>query len=87
MIKNILFDLDGTLIKIFQEKFNEKFYKIIYSRFFKNNYDAETLSKIMLEGIKLMVFNDGKEALWSNFENKSGINREVIFSSMEELYE
>lgn len=91
MIKNILFDLDGTLIKIFQEKFNEKFYKIIYLRFLKNGYDAETLSKIMLEGIKLMVFNDGKvsneEVLWSNFEKKSGIKREVIFSSMKELYD
>ena len=91
MIKNILFDLDGTLINTLQDKFNRKFYEIIYLRFLKNGYDGDYLAKIILEGINLMVINDGKvsneEVFWRNFENKSGINREVIFSSMKELYE
>lgn len=91
MIKNILFDLDGTLINTLQAKFNEKFYITMCDKLLKKGYENELLGKVFLEGVGLMVTNDGsvsnEETLWNHLERKSGLKREEASLLLEEFYE
>lgn len=90
MIKNILFDLDGTLINTYQSNFNHKFFESIDKKFNDFGYEGKSLSKIVLEGLAVMVNNDGKnsneEAFWKYFEKKSSIKKENVINIFEEFY-
>ena len=61
MIKNIIFDLDGTLINTRQDDFNKCFFDNIYKRFVKEGHDGKKMCEVMMECISLMLKNDGKE--------------------------
>lgn len=90
MIKNILFDLDGTLINTLQEKFNKKYFESVYKKLLDNRYDASFLSKIIVDGIKTMVFNNGKltneEAFWKHFEDNSNMKRDEVKNVFDSFY-
>ena len=47
MIKNILFDLDGTLINIDQEGFNKEYVYQVSNYFVKYGYDRATSIKCL----------------------------------------
>jgi len=62
VIKNIIFDLDGTLINTKQDVFNKRFFEIVYKRFEEEGYKGKQICEVMMEGISLMLKNDGKDS-------------------------
>lgn len=69
MINTVLFDLDGTLLPMNQDKFLEGYFNVIASKF--KDHDVKTLLKSLQYGIKGMLLNDGsktnEEAFWDTF--------------------
>ena len=59
MIKNILFDLDGTLINIDQEGFNKEYMDGAGNCFAKYGYDKNITIKLLWGAIVAIVHNDG----------------------------
>lgn len=90
MIKNILFDLDGTLINTLQDELNKKYFEAVYKKLVDNDCDAAFLSKIIVDGIKAMIFNNGtltnEEAFWKHFEDNSNMKREEIKDVFDSFY-
>lgn len=90
MIKNIIFDLDGTLIKTNQEEFNKKFFESIKDMFQKAGYNGEKLAKASLEAVGAMVLNDGsftnEKLFWNYFEKKTSIKKETIYELFDDFY-
>lgn len=76
-IKAVLFDLDGTLLPMNQDKFIEKYFGEI-SRFLAVNggYEPKQFMSAMGQGIKAMITNDGsmtnEKAFWQVFEGIYG---------------
>lgn len=82
MIKNILFDLDGTLIKIDQDKFNVEYLSCIGDYFQKYGYDKKLSVKYLFEAIYGVMNNDGRvsndELFYQYIKNKINISRDLI---------
>jgi FMN phosphatase YigB (HAD superfamily) len=91
MIKNILFDLDGTLINTLQNNFNEKYFKNIYKKFVEAGYDGKILSNAVLEGLGAMISNNGNKTneavFWDFFESKTKIKKVEIYELFEDFYD
>ncbi|MDD5795628.1 MAG: HAD-IA family hydrolase [Oscillospiraceae bacterium] len=73
MIKNILFDLDGTLLVMkSQDKFIKFYFEALCKRFCKQlGLSPEQLTNGVWQGTKAMFFNDGKcmnrDIFWKSF--------------------
>ncbi len=70
-IKYILFDLDGTLLPMDQDKFVNAYFKLLAKKAAPKGYDPETLVKAIWAGTSAMVKNDGsvtnEEVFWQTF--------------------
>lgn len=90
MIKNIIFDLDGTLINTLQNEFNKKYFESLSVKLMNQGYDSKLLSFTVMEGISLMLKNDGsktnEDVFWEHFENKIKIKKEDIISIFNDFY-
>lgn len=90
MIKNVIFDLDGTLIKTNQDKFNENFFNLLKETFEKEGYDGSAMAMISLQSVGAMINNDGKktneEVFWSCFEEKTKLKKEKVYDLFNDLY-
>lgn len=75
-IKTILFDLDGTLLPMDQDKFVEKYFKLMAIKLAGYGYDGKKLVGSVIEGLNAMVANDGacsnEEAFWNCFTKIHG---------------
>lgn len=77
MIKNILFDMDGTLINTIQDKHNEKYFTEIAKTFFEHDLDGNKAIETLFKALNMMENNNGdctnKEIIYKlfndNFEN------------------
>ena len=72
MIKNILFDLDGTLLPMDMDEFTGGYFKHLARKAAPYGYDdPEKLIAGVWKGTKAMVMNDGtrsnEEAFWEDF--------------------
>ena len=71
MIKMVLFDLDGTLLPMDQDKFMRAYFGGLAKRLAPLGYDAELLIKAIWGGSAAMVKNDGKmsneDVFWATF--------------------
>ena len=69
MIKNILFDLDGTLLPMDMEKFTQGYFKRLVMKAAPHGYEPEKLMKSVWAGTAAMVKNNGgitnEEAFWN----------------------
>ena len=69
--KAILFDLDGTLLPLDQEKFTEFYFKELIKVLTPFGFDPKVLINTIWSGTKAMVLNDGKklnrEIFWEQF--------------------
>lgn len=76
MIKNILFDLDGTLLPMDMEKFTRGYFKRLVAKAAPRGYEPETLIKSVWAGTAAMVKNNGEitneEAFWNKFSEIYG---------------
>ena len=89
MIKTILFDLDGTLLPMDQDKFIEEYFSAMAKRFAALGYDAEKSVKTVWKAITIMFKNDGaqtnEEVFWANLGEFEKVSAEAeIF---DEFYE
>lgn len=71
--KAILFDLDGTLLPMDQEKFISSYIKALTLRLSKAGYEPELFVKALWSGIKDMMHNDGRNVnervFWDKFKS------------------
>lgn len=76
MITTILFDLDGTLLPMDQEKFVNSYLKRMAMKLAPQGYDPDALVKGIWKGTGAMVKNDGaatnEEVFWSVFNAVMG---------------
>ena len=58
-MKHILFDLDGTLLPMNQDKFVQYYMPGLAKRFIKAGIEPEALIKAVWQGVGAMIANDG----------------------------
>ncbi len=85
-IKNVLFDLDGTLLPMDQDAFTKLYFKNLAKRLAPHGYDAEKLISAIWAGTASMIKNDGsasnEDAFWKTFVSlfpEKGRSDEPIF--------
>lgn len=76
MIKNILFDLDGTLLPMDQDKFAKGYFSRLVKKLAPLGYDPQKTVDGIWAGTAAMVKNDGtvtnEEAFWKKFSEIFG---------------
>ena len=77
-IKAVLFDLDGTLLKMDQDEFVKTYFKYLAKHLAPRGYEPDELLKVFWAGVGAMVANDGscsnEEAFWKVFTDAYGEN-------------
>jgi len=70
-IKNVLFDLDGTLLPMNQDAFTKLYFKNLAKRLAPYGYDSDKLISAIWAGTASMIKNDGsisnEDAFWQTF--------------------
>lgn len=91
MIDTILFDLDGTLLPMDQEKFVECYLGLLAKSMAPHGYEPKALVKAIWEGTGAMVKNDGlrrnEEVFWQRFTRIFGEDAGKDLPLFEEFYE
>lgn len=76
MIKNVLFDLDGTLLPMDMDEFTNGYFKTLVKKAAKAGYEPDDMIKTIWGGVKAMVMNKGvtsnEEAFWKYFASVYG---------------
>jgi FMN phosphatase YigB (HAD superfamily) len=88
MIKNILFDLDGTLLPMDIKKFIYIYTKGLSNKM--NKLDSDLVMKVLFKGIENMYANDGsktnEKVFIETFESMLNISFDKCEKSFEEYY-
>lgn len=75
-LKAVLFDLDGTLLPMDQDKFTKGYFSLLAKKLAPLGYDTDELIQAVWSGTACMVKNDGKESneavFWSKFAEVLG---------------
>ena len=75
-ITMILFDLDGTLLPMDQDRFTEAYFKLLTKKLLPHGYERKKLIDSIWAGTAAMVRNDGQrtneEAFWRKFTELNG---------------
>lgn len=75
-IKAVLFDLDGTLLPMDQDKFTKGYFELLARKLAPLGYDGKELVAAVWSGMAGMVKNDGREsnesAFWREFSGALG---------------
>ncbi|MBE6985434.1 MAG: HAD family hydrolase [Ruminococcaceae bacterium] len=90
MIKNILFDLDGTLLPMDQDIFVDVYMRTLSKHMLPYGYDPQLLVKSIWTGTAAMVKNDGSKtndaAFWECFAGIFGEDAPKDEPKFEEYY-
>jgi FMN phosphatase YigB (HAD superfamily) len=90
MIKNYLFDLDGTLLPLNEDDFIKKYFGLIGQMFYKMGLEPEYMIKKLWQGTKAMIDNSGEqsneEVFWEVFHPEKA-NQDFLKQSLEHFYE
>ena len=91
MLKNILLDLDGTLVNTNNEIFDKAFFKCIGKKLYQDGYDGEKVAKAVLGGVQKMLLNDGsksnEDVFWEFFEKTTNIKKNEIIETFDSFYD
>lgn len=91
MIKNVLFDLDGTLLPMDMDEFTTGYFKFLAKKALPHGYEPEKLVKCIWGGVKAMTLNDGskinEEAFWDYFASVYGEEARKDKEIFDEFYE
>ncbi len=86
MIKNILFDLDGTLLPMDQEVFVKGYFKALAAKLVPYGYEPQKLIESVWQGTYSMINNNGEhtneEVFWNSISKTMGekiLNDKSIF--------
>lgn len=89
-IQAILFDLDGTLLPMDQDRFTQSYFKLLAKKLLPHGYEPEALVKAIWHGTAAMVRNDGscsnEEAFWQDFAETLGAQALSDKALFEEFY-
>ncbi|MBR2467035.1 MAG: HAD family hydrolase [Clostridia bacterium] len=90
-IKAVLFDLDGTLLPMDQEKFMHAYFGLLAEELAPRGYEPKKLISAVWDGTKAMVLNDGsvtnEEAYWNRFCEIFGEDAVKEKDALERFYE
>lgn len=91
MLNTILFDLDGTLLPMDQEKFTRAYFGTLSAKLAPLGYDPKALVKGIWAGTEAMVLNDGsktnEKAFWDRFATIFGEKVYSDIKTFDEYYE
>ena len=77
-IKAVLFDLDGTLLKMDQDEFVKTYFQYLAKHLAPRGYAPDKLLKVFWGGVTAMITNDGsctnEEVFWKVFVEAYGEN-------------
>lgn len=89
-LKAVLFDLDGTLLPMDQDKFVKGYFGLLTRKLAPLGYEPEKLIKAIWGGIARMVKNDGSASnetvFWPRFTQISGQEEQQSRVLIEEFY-
>ena len=75
-IKNILFDLDGTLLPMDQDYFISTYLGELSKKMIEMGYDPKHFADTIMQGIVVMIKNDGsvsnEDAFWKHYSSVYG---------------
>ena len=90
-LKAVLFDLDGTLLPMDQDRFMELYMESLCRKLAPLGYDAELLSRAIWHGIRAMYRNKGKHAngavFWNTFKKHYPDMHEDTAACLDSYYE
>lgn len=90
MIKNILFDLDGTLLPMDMEVFTNGYFKLLAKKLAPYGFGAQELVKNIWAGTKCMVMNNGTrknyDAFWEYMKSVYGEKSIIAREKCDEFY-
>ena len=90
-ITAILFDLDGTLLPMDQDRFTEAYFKMLTKKLLPHGYEPKKLIDSIWVGTAAMVRNTGQqtneEAFWKKFTELNGEQVLADKSLFEEFYQ
>lgn len=90
-ITMILFDLDGTLLPMDQDRFTEAYFKMLTKKLLPHGYEPKKLIDSIWVGTAAMVRNTGQqtneEAFWKKFTELNGEQVLADKSLFEEFYQ
>ncbi len=75
MIKNILFDMDGTLLPMDQDEFTDTYMNILAGTFYSLGYEPKKLCKTVWDSFVVMLRN-----------NSDKTNEQVFFEEFKKVY-
>lgn len=91
MIKNVLFDLDGTLLPMDMDVFTNAYFKELAKKMIPYGYNPDDLVKGIWKGTGAMVRNDGtktnEEAFWEVFLKIFGEEHKSDLPVFNDFYE
>lgn len=91
MIKNVLFDLDGTLLPMDMDEFTNGYFKTLVKKCVPYGYDPDSLIKTIWDGVKAMVMNStgstNEEAFWKKFVEIYGEEKLKDRAVFDEFYD
>lgn len=89
-MEHFLFDLDGTLLPMDQQKFVEFYMPLLAARFKGRGVPQEELIAAVWKGVEAMAFNDGSRTneavFWDCFEKRLSIRREEVEEEVLDFY-
>ena len=90
MIRAIIFDLDGTLLPLTQERFTQAYFARLGRRGAKLGFDPEAFIAGVWQGTKAMFRNDGsrsnEETFWQVFAQALGQDTTAVKAELDEFY-
>ena len=88
--KNVLFDLDGTLLPMDEDRFVELYFGYLCRKMIPYGFDSGQLQKVFWKGVKAMYMNDGtqsnEDAFWKVFTSEYGVPKEKYHDIFVEFY-
>lgn len=89
-ITTILFDLDGTLIRMDQDKFIEHYFRSILAKLASLGYEVSLMKTALEASVRATIRNDGaiinEERFWATFEEHAPSVREAVKDALDEYY-
>ncbi|NYB73673.1 HAD family hydrolase [Sedimentibacter hydroxybenzoicus DSM 7310] len=89
-INTILFDLDGTLLPIYQDEFIKSYFSRLAARILPMGFEKDAFVKAIMAGMEAMIDNDGTrtnaEAFWEIFERLLNVDREQLMDMFLDFY-
>ena len=89
-ITTVLFDLDGTLLPMDQDRFVEAYFRLLAGKLAPRGYDPKELIDSIWSGTKAMILNDGaqnnEETFWADFTSRFGKEARNDLPLFDEFY-